>query len=185
MPEASSRRLILAPIAVMAALLNAPVSAQGKALDPSRTASRDFWVPKPELVRIELVKVPGSSLAELHPLQSSQQASRDAGSEKRFPAMRLVKSGCEFFPRLVSVSQVRGLGVHGGAGAFSRRPFFPLECRRTSGKHSLLSARLLARKAPGDLFGSRKKNAVSSSKRTSQTPMGIFRRATFVTKTRR
>ena len=55
------------------------------------------------------------------------------------------------------------------------------ECRGSSDEHSLLSARLLARKAPGDLFGAREENAVSSSKRTSQTPKGIFRRATFVT----
>jgi len=99
--------------------------------------------------------------------------------------MRLVKSGCEFLPRLVSVSQICGLGGDRGAGDFSRMSFFPLECRRTSGEHSLLSARLLDRKAPGDLFGSRKEKAVSSSKRTSQTPTEIFRRATFVTKSMR
>lgn len=40
------------------------------------------------------------------------------------------------------------------------------ECRGSSNEHSLLSPRLLARKAPGDLFGSRKENAVSSSSRT-------------------
>ena len=38
--------------------------------------------------------------------------------------------------------------------------------RGSSDEHSLLSARLLARKAPGDLFGSRKEKAVSSSNRT-------------------
>ena len=50
------------------------------------------------------------------------------------------------------------------------------ECRRTSNEHSLLSARLLARKAPGDLFESRKENAVSSSNRTffSRNAHGIF-----------
>ena len=90
--------------------------------------------------------------------------------------MRLVKSGCEFFPRLVSVSSVCWLEVDRGASDFSRMSFFPLECRRASGEHSLLSARLLARKAPGDLSGSRKENAVSSSNRTFflRNAHGIF-----------
>ena len=49
-------------------------------------------------------------------------------------------------------------------GCLSRRSFFPWKCRPFD-DHSLLSARLLLRKAPGDLFESRKEMTVSSSNR--------------------
>lgn len=65
MPEAPTRRPPLALTVVMAALLCTPASALGKALDPSKTASRDFWEPQPECVRVELVRIPGSRLFDV------------------------------------------------------------------------------------------------------------------------
>jgi len=63
-PEATTRRLLLALTLVMAALFCAPQTAPGKALDPAKTASRDFFGPRPERVRVEPVKVPGSGLVD-------------------------------------------------------------------------------------------------------------------------
>jgi hypothetical protein len=64
-PEARINRPLLTLTAIMAALLCAPQSAPGKALDPSKTASRDFWEPHPECVDVKLVRIPGSSQVDL------------------------------------------------------------------------------------------------------------------------
>jgi hypothetical protein len=75
--------------------------------------------------------------------------------------MSLLKSRSDFFSCLVSVRTVQVLKFDPLIGGFSQRFFFPWKGRRTSDQHNLLSARLHVRKAPGDLFESRKEKSLS------------------------
>jgi len=61
-PDAATRRLLidLTLVLVMAALFCVSQIALGKALDPSKTASGDLWLPQPKRVWVELVRIPGS-----------------------------------------------------------------------------------------------------------------------------
>jgi hypothetical protein len=114
-----------------------------------------------------------------NPLRAYPKAASWPSRQKQIPAMRLVKSGCDFFRVWFRLDRFGGSSLMGVPAVFNEGPSSHWECRRASDQHSLLSARLLVRKAPGDLFESRKENAVSSSNRTSS-----FRDAHGISQTR-
>ena len=99
------------------------------------------------------------------PIRSGPKAASRPSRQKQFPAMRLVKSGCDFFCVWFRLGRFGGSSLMVVSAVFNEGPSSHWECRRASDQHSLLSARLLVRKAPGDLFESRKERAVSSSNR--------------------
>jgi hypothetical protein len=99
------------------------------------------------------------------PIRSVPKAASRPSRQKQFPAMRLVKSGCDFFRVWFRLDRFGGSSLMVVSAVFNEGPSSHGECRRASDQHSLLSARLFVRKAPGDLFESRKERAVSSSNR--------------------
>ena len=79
-----------------------------------------MYFPDKDAIKVEIYDARTGNTLRGYPPSPPSQISPTSSSatprKRQFPAMRLVKSGCEFFPRLVSVSHVRGLGVDGGAG---------------------------------------------------------------------